>query len=276
MTKKTVKKILCTILSVFLVTITPISALAEEFSYDFSDEAQQRFDEEEQQKKESEKKDILYIKSDPKIKQTTKKEAKESISPQEPMELKIEKTKTLEGKIITIPSGENIQAVLQSSISSGSLSENDTIAAVLSEDWIYKGVVIAPVGSILYGKATDIQQAGHLYKNGQLAISFEELLTPEGDKISFSTNKVYIKVESKRTLKTLMSTIGGAAIGVLFGALYGVATGDVLSGLTVGAAMGAGGGIVNAATQTGEEAQIPSGTIINVKLTNPMQVVPYK
>ena len=46
-------------------------------------------------------------------------------------------------------------------------------------------------------------------------------------------------------------------------------------GLAVGASMGAAGGLVSAATARGENVEIPAGTIINVRLTKPMNANVY-
>ena len=63
----------------------------------------------------------------------------------------------------------------------------------LDDDWIYNNVLIAPAGSILYGKVTDSQKAGYAYGNGEIEITFNELLTTEGQKFNLAANKVKLR-----------------------------------------------------------------------------------
>ena len=48
--------------------------------------------------------------------------------------------------------------------------------------------------SIVYGKATDVKAAGYAYGSGKMAMSFDEILTPDGDRIKLTSNKVFIEV----------------------------------------------------------------------------------
>ena len=268
------KKILCLIIATLILFAPTLPVMAED--YDFSDEAQEEFDRQESLKGAVKKKDgVIEIRSNPELEKVKRKE--QQTGTYQPQDIQQPKNRTMTGSVMTVPTGESFEAVLQSSISSESLANGDTIAATLSTDWYYNGVLIAPEGSVLYGRATDIKKAGYAYANGKLAMSFEEVLTPAGDRIRLSSNKVYIEVkQNKRAAKIAGNVLVGALSGVVTGVLYSLITGgDVVGGLAVGSAIGAAGGAVSAAAHKGEGAEVPAGTVVNVRLVQPIEVIPY-
>lgn len=197
--------------------------------------------------------------------------------PETVQQSKTVKNSTLKGGVVYIFQGAVFQAVLQSPISSESIAKDDTIASVLSADWVYNGVLIAPEGSIVYGKALDAKKSGNFYKNGEISIVFNELLTPTGEKLVLESNVVTVRVDSKRAKKITANVTAGIVTGVAVGAvacLMGAGP-SIIEAVAVGAGIGALGGIVGAATHKGEAVEIPAGTGINVRLTKPMQAVPY-
>ena len=245
--------------------------------YDFSDEAQAEFERQEMlEKSRLQKQDAKEIKQSPKLEKSKNKATKNTPQTVE-QEITIPEQPTYKGTLIAIPKGTELEAVLQSSISSASLANNDVIAATLSKDWYYKGTLIAPQGSVLYGKATDIKKAGYAYSNGRLSISFDELLTPNGDRIRLTSNKVFVEVEGNRAIKIASHAAIGAVGGVVTGALWTLLSrGDIARGIAVGSAVGAAGGLISAGMQKGENAEIPAGTAITVRLIKSVEVVPYE
>ena len=61
---------------------------------------------------------------------------------------------TLTGYIAKIEKGTSFEAYLKNSINTATAEKNDVITAVLTEDWIYNDILIAPQGSILKGKVS--------------------------------------------------------------------------------------------------------------------------
>lgn len=269
------KKLLTVIITLILIISQTPPVFADTF-YDFSDEAQEEFNRQEAlQKEELRKQGAKEIKTGPQLQKAKRKEQKRQTYAQQ--ELVQPQNKTIKGTVFVVPKGQEFEAMLQSSISSGSLAENDTIAAVLSKDWVYNGKVIAPEGSIVYGKSTDVKHAGYAYSNGRLAMTFDEVMTPSGDRIRLTSNKVYIDVKGNRALKVATSVAIGAVSGVALGALYTlISGGNVAQGIAVASAVGAAGGLINAGLQKGENAEVPAGTVILVRLVEPVEVVPYE
>ena len=269
------KKFLCIILASFLIISQATPVFAE--YYDFSDEAQEKFDRQEALKnsRNNKQQGVIEIRANPQLEKVKRKEQKFQTYEQKDI-YELDK-RTMTGSVMTVPKGESFDAILQSSISSDSLAENDTIAATLCTDWYYDGILIAPQGSVLYGHATDIKKAGYAYSNGKLAMTFDEILTPAGDRIKLSSNKVYIDIkESKRGLKIAGNVVIGAVGGLVTGVLYSlISRGDVAGGLAIGSAIGAAGGVVSAVAHKGEAVEVPAGTVITVRLVQPVEVVPY-
>ena len=257
-----------------MVFIQSIPAIAG--NYDFSDEAQAEFERKEAiEKARLQNEDAKAIKKDPQLQKAKKKEVHTQTYQQQDIYNPL--PKTIHGTVVIVPKGESFEAILQSSISSESLSNDDTIAATLSSDWYYNGVLVAPQGSVLYGRATDIKKAGYAYANGQLAMTFDEILTPTGDRIRLTSNKVFIEVKDKRALKIAGNVAIGAISGLVTGVLYSlISGGDVAGGLAIGSAVGAAGGVVSAVAHKGENAEVPAGTVIIVRLVEPVEVVPYQ
>lgn len=266
-------KFFITIIFIALISLMPcfklssFSCFATETYYDFSDEAQTLFDM--QQNPANQIYNIIdttYVpESSPKSNTFEQNTTQNLPAPtQNPSQNKL-----LTGNVVYIPVGSSFQAVLQSSISSESLMKYDTIAAVIDADWYQDNVLIAPQGSVVYGKAIDTQKAGRAYENGSLSITFDEILTPKGDYINLVSNTVVVSVDGKnRPLKITAD--------VARGTLGGLATGSTSAGLAVMAAVGAIDGLLTAFSRQGEEVEIPAGTGITVRLIQAMNIAPYK
>lgn len=266
------KKFICLGLTALMLSMQLFPAMANDIFYDFSDEAQEQFDAQ----------NITPVpqtptKETPSKKRNKKTENQNTTADTSTQIPPLQQNTTLKGGLVYIAEGATFQAVLQSSISSESLAKDDTIASVLSDDWVHNGVLIAPQGSIVYGKALASQKTGAFYKNGEISIVFNELITPTGDKLVLESNVVTVRVDGGRTKKIAANIVVGTALGALSGILFsGLGDdGDWKKGLIIGAGIGAAGGVVNAATHKGEAVEIPAGTGINVRLTKPMQAEPY-
>lgn len=270
--KNTFIKYMCLVLIALMFSMQLTPVLADDFYYDFSDEAQEQFD-----SQVTNPVPLIPTKETQSKKQNKKTENAEQIQTVNTNTDTAKQNSTLKGGLVYIEEGAVFQAVLQSSISSESLSKNDTIASVLSDDWRFNGVLIAPQGSIVYGKAIDAKKSGGWYKNGEISIVFDELITPKGDKLKLTSNIVTVRVDGSRAKKITTNVAAGAATGIASGALFTLlqSGGDWKRALIVGASIGIAGGLVNAATRKGEDVEIPAGTGINVRLIQPMNAEPY-
>ena len=183
----------------------------------------------------------------------------------------------LYGSVVKVPAGTTFDVTFDSGISSGSLDKNDRLTVRLVNDLKYNGQVIAPAGSLVYGTATDAQNAGYAYGSGALELNFNQILTPDGNMIPVSTRKIILKAKSERAVKmtrdVVVGALGSMAIGALFTALGG--GGDWGKSMLIYGGIGALGGGVRGAMQRGEDINIPDGTTITVTLDDTLTANPY-
>lgn len=175
--------------------------------------------------------------------------------------------------IITVPSGTSFVAKMQSAVSSATLKAGDNIAATLNEDWIYDGNVIAPAGSILYGNAIQVEQAGRGYKNGELELRFNEIITPDGQSIPIASNTFAVGVNESRPLR-IAYHVGKMGMAVAYD---GIMRGNVTDAkdLLLYASMGLADGAIMSFVQKGNDVEIPRNTLVKVKLSHDIKVIVY-
>lgn len=220
--------------------------------YDFSDEAQARFDN----------------RTSAITPQTTLK------LPGKPV-IRLENQNVLKGSVVHVDAGQQFNAVLSSTISSDSITNNDNISALLESDWTVNGTLIAPAGSIVSGNVVDSRAATFAMGDGKIGLNFNKIMTPDGKVIPLTTNEVYIVGDSPRAKRIAGRVAGGALGGLLIGALFLLGGADPTGALVSGAAIGGAFGAASAVAQKGEEVYVPEGTVLQIMLAEPMTAQPY-
>ena len=175
------------------------------------------------------------------------------------------------GRIITVPAGESFTAKMQSSVSSGTLKPGDSIAAVLDKNWVYQDTLIAPAGSILYGNAIQVQKAGRSYKNGEIELRFNEIITPQGHCIPIASNSYVLGVDENRT-KNIAATVGET---VVYSTFLNMLTDNEVKDIPVSASIGILDGLLNSFAVKGNDVELPRNTIVKVKLSHHIYVNIY-
>ncbi len=264
------KKILALFICFQFVTM-PVFA-----EYDFSDEAQAEFDRKQSQ--------IFQPVDFTKKKNSTEINEYNERSNYIPLVEEEIKNNTFEpqqrplfGQVVKVPQGTTFPVTFDSGISSGSLEKNDRLTVKLTRDFVYNGVLIAPAGSLIYGTATDAQNAGYAYASGSLEINFNEILTPDGNMLKISTENIYMEAKSERVKKMTSNIVIGALGSMLIGTVFTAFGGcnDWGENMGIYGGIGALGGGLRGAMQRGENIQIPDGTTIELKLAEPLIVSPY-
>ena len=87
------------------------------------------------------------------------------------------------GYVDKVVVGSKIKTYLQTPINTANASKGDVVKAVLTEDWMYNGHLVAPQGSVVIGTLSNAGHATYGSQNGSVSINFNQLITPE--------NKVY-------------------------------------------------------------------------------------
>lgn len=183
---------------------------------------------------------------------------------------------TLKGYVGKIDKGTTFKAYLQTPLNTATASVGDSVTAILSEDWVFNGSVVAPQGSVVSGKVKKARHATIGTVNGRVVIDFNNLTSTEGKVYNISTEAVDFTVTNEGKLGRTAKTVAtGAIIGIVGGLLYALLSdGDTSYGkaVAVGAATGAVGGAVKEGIEAGVDAEIPVYTELDLTLTKPMNV----
>ena len=185
----------------------------------------------------------------------------------------------LQGYAIYVPAGVSVSAVLSQEINSQSAVVGQVINAVLTEDFIYNGTLIADQGSVVQGSVVQIKKAGFGNRNAQMQIRFTTIRTPYNNIIPISAT--IMTNDSTGTLKgatakdsakdyaknTAIGAGSGAVLGTAMGAL---SSGSVGKGAVYGTALGAGLGLIKGACEKGENILIPANSQINLHFDQPI------
>jgi hypothetical protein len=168
-------------------------------------------------------------------------------------------------KEVTLPAGTIIPVRITETLDSKTAQPNDVFHASLAGDLGTQGVIAIPHGAQVRGRIVDAREAAHFKGSALLSLELTELTAP-GKNITLVTD-TYSKEGAARGKNTAAKAGGGAAVGAIIGALAGGGKGAAIGGLAGGAA----GTGVNAATH-GEQAVIPTETLVNFRLQSPITV----
>ena len=190
---------------------------------------------------------------------------------------------TLKGRVVTVPAGEIIPAVVTSPISSANMLTGQNVTLALSSDFYYGGNLVAPAGSSVSGTVVEVSSAKHGNLNAKLLIRFTQIITPYGVQIPISAvirtddNSGVLKGGSGADVaKEYGKDIAvGAAAGALAGVIISpLAGGSIGRGTALATAVGAGGGLVKGIWDKGSDIEIPVNSSIQLVLTQPITVNP--
>ncbi len=166
-------------------------------------------------------------------------------------------------KQVTLPAGTIVPVRVTETLDSKTAQPNDVFHGALAGDIGTQGVIAVPRGAPIVGRIIDAREAAHFKGNSLLSLELTQL-TASGQKLTLVTD-TYNKEGAARGRNTAEKAGGGAALGAIIGAIAGGGKGAAIGGL---AGAGAGTGI-NAATR-GQQAVIPTETIVNFTLRSPV------
>lgn len=267
------------------IQLTVLPALA---NYDFSDEAQAEFDRNRFQPIQTQPVQNDFSKTQKRkiLKQKNQSDAETDrtnytpplIEENNPADVYFNQPQPqLSGRVVTVPAGTAFYVTFDAGISSGSLEKNDRLTVRLTDDLKYNGIMIAPAGSLVYGSATDANAAGLAYGSGAIELNFNQILTPDGNVINISTEKIYMKAKSERAQKMTRDIVIGALGSMLVGAAFTALGGGDNWGenMLIYGGLGALGGGLRGTMQRGQDIQIYDGTSVEVRLTAPLNAAQY-
>ncbi|HZT00518.1 MAG TPA: BON domain-containing protein [Terriglobales bacterium] len=168
---------------------------------------------------------------------------------------------------VTIPAGTSLAVRLVDTIDSEKNQPGETFRATLNSPLSVDGEIAIPAGYDVEGHMVDVKSAGKFAGQSVVVLQLDRI-SVGGKSYSIQTDE-YKRQGSSRGKNTAAKVGAGAAIGAIIG---GIAGGG--KGAGIGAAAGGGlGGGVQAATK-GQQIKLPTETVLNFTLQNPVTVIP--
>ena len=164
---------------------------------------------------------------------------------------------------VTVPAGTRILIRTVDSIDSSKQQAGFRFTATLETNLQAEDRVVARRGTTVYGQLMQASSAGRLKGSSELTLELTDIvINGTAYPLLTSTYEVKGKGEGGSTAK---KAIGGAGLGALIGGLAGGG-----KGAGIGAAAGAAGGTAIAAAKKGQQLRIPSETLLEFRLEQPV------
>ncbi len=184
--------------------------------------------------------------------------------------------KVLKGYVGQVAKGSTFNAYLDSPINTATANVGDSVRAILTENWMYNGNIIAPQGSVVSGQLKKARHATYGSRNGRVVIDFNNVQTPEGKVYDISIEEIDFTVTNDGKLQNTVSNVAkGALIGAIGGLLVGLLNSNANVGVStaISTGIGAGTALVGSTIEKGIDAEIPTYTELELTLKKPMNVV---
>jgi hypothetical protein len=166
---------------------------------------------------------------------------------------------------VTVPAGMRLLIRTIDPIDSSKQKAGYRFTASLETNLQAEDTVVAPRGSTVYGRLAGASSAGRMSGSSQLTLELTDIvINGTAYPLLTSTFEVKGKGEGK---KTAGKVLGGTGLGALIGGLAGGGT-----GAAIGALAGAAGGTAVAASKKGEQLQIPSESLLEFRLEQPVSL----
>ena len=166
---------------------------------------------------------------------------------------------------ITVPMGTRLVVRTIDAIDSSKNRVGDKFQASLEQPLYVDEMLVAPRGADVYGRLEEAKEAGHIQGKSQLKLSLTGIVI-NGQTVPLSTGDYEVSGKS-RGANTAKKVGGGAAVGAVIGAIAGGG-----KGAAIGAGVGAGAGTAVQVMTKGEEVHVPSETLLEFALDQPLTV----
>jgi hypothetical protein len=168
-------------------------------------------------------------------------------------------------KKVTVPAGTRILIRTIDPIDSSKQKTGYRFTASLETNLQVEDMVVAPRGTIVYGRLAEASSAGRMSGSSQLTLELTDIvINGTARPLLTSTYEIKGKGEGKKTAGKIL---GGTGLGAIIG---GIAGGG--AGAAIGAVAGAAGGTALAASKKGEQLQIPSESLLEFRLEQPVSL----
>lgn len=158
---------------------------------------------------------------------------------------------------LTLAEGTEVNVRLEQPLSSRTARVEDRFDATVARPVYVDGRIVIPDGSRVQGTVTVVEPAQRPARGGKLNLSFDRLYLDDGSTVDLSARIVQVR-EDIGSGGTLKQGAIGAAIGGILGKVIGGTKGAI-----VGVLLGGAGGAI---TSTGDDVELPAGTVFTLQL----------
>lgn len=170
---------------------------------------------------------------------------------------------------VTIPEGTPLTVRMIDGIDTEKNRAGDTFRASLESPLMVGEHVVAPAGTEVEGRVTDLKSAGHFSGRSELAL---ELIRLDMDGKSYPLETTpWTDQGNSRGKRTAATIGGGAALGAIIGAIAGGG-----KGAAIGTVAGAGAGTGVQAVTKGKQLKVNPEAVLDFRLQSPVTVVPSR
>ena len=164
---------------------------------------------------------------------------------------------------VTVPAGTRVLIRMTDSVDSSKQKAGYRFTGSLETNLQADDVVVAPRGTTVYGRLASASSSGRMSGSSELTLELTDILiNGTANPLLTSTYEVKGKGEGSNTAKKV---VGGAGLGALIGGLAGGG-----KGAGIGVLAGAAGGTALASAKKGEQLSIPSESLLEFRLAQPV------
>ena len=164
---------------------------------------------------------------------------------------------------LSVPAGTTVSALMSADISSATAKVGQRFPAFLGSDLVVSGRLIAPKGTRVIGRVTEVAPGTGMGGAPVLALELTDIEIG-GQVYAVGTAALRLSAEGKNPTKKI---VGGALLGAGIGAAI-----EGGEGAAVGAAVGAGAGTAAAAAASGNQVAAAAGSTLTFALSRPLTV----
>ena len=164
---------------------------------------------------------------------------------------------------VTIPAGTSMSVTVLSTLASDTSKVEDSVKGALVKPVIVAGATALVEGTPLTGSVIAAKESGRVKGRASISFRFNEIVV-NGESIKIQTASI-----SREAAADTKGDVKKGAIGAGLGAVIGGVAGGG-KGATIGAVAGGTGTVL--ATK-GKEVSVPSGTVVTVRLQDPLSVM---
>jgi hypothetical protein len=168
-------------------------------------------------------------------------------------------------KKVSVPAGTRILIRTIDPIDSSKQKTGFRFKASLETNLQLENTVVAERGTTVYGRLAQASSAGRMSGSSELSLELTDIVI-NGTPYSLMTSTYEIKGKGEGK-KTAGKVLGGAGLGAIIG---GIAGGG--AGAAIGVVAGAAGGTALAASKKGEQLQIPSESLLEFRIEQPVSL----